>query len=200
MENKNKNIFDEFKEEYGINLLEPSQQTQEPQRPENLFEKLSRFKNREIFCDLDIAEYKRWKIIDTVIRITLAVILITVIITVIGNYAIEGTTRCNLVASPGATEPAFLGYKFTDELISEIEKGNIDLYDMYIVEDNNNNEIGARIENKHGFVVKEIKISDATYVEYSDEYIRTMFSKEYIAEHNDDNDWGYWEYTLDYCE
>lgn len=193
---ENKNIFKQFEEEFGVNLLQESQQVHE-QKKETLYEKLHRFKNREINCDLDIEEFKRWKFVDKIISITLVIILATVVLTIVSNCSIEGTTRCNLVASPGATEPAFLGYKFTDELISEIEKGNIDLYDMYIVEDNNNNEIGARIENKHGFVVKEIKISDATYVEYSDEYIRTMFSKEYISEHNND-DWGYWEYTLDY--
>ena len=58
---ENKNIFKQFEEEYGINLLEP-QQTQEPQQPENenLFKKLSRFKHREFNCDLDVVEYKKW--------------------------------------------------------------------------------------------------------------------------------------------
>lgn len=194
MENKNKNIFEEFKEEYGINLLESQQRPEN----ENLFQKLHRFRNREILCDLDITEYKRWKLIDKIISITLAIILATVVLTVVSNCSIEGTTRCNLVASPGATEPAHLGYKFTDELVSQIEEGEIDLYDVYIVEeeDINNDVKGARIENKYGFPIKNVCIIDANYIKYSDEYIRTMFSKEYIAEHDDN--WGYWEYTLDY--
>lgn len=200
MENKN-NIFKEFEEEFGINLLpEPSQQhVQEPQQQvESLFEKLHRFKHRKINCDLDIAEYKRWKFIDKIISIMLAIMLATVVLTVVSNCSIEGTTRCNLVVSPGATEPAHLGYKFTDELVAEIENGNIDLYEVYIVEDNNdNNDLqGVRIENKYGFPVNEICVIDANYIEYSDEYIRTMFSSECIKNHDDD--WGYWEYTLDY--
>ena len=58
-----KDIFKEFED--GIILLpqEQPEQVQEPTETENLFEKLHRFKNRKIFCDLDIAEFKKWKII-----------------------------------------------------------------------------------------------------------------------------------------
>lgn len=197
---KEKDIFKEFEEEYGINLLLPQEeQAQEPQQQttENLFSKLHRFKNRKFKCDLDITEYKRWRLVDKTISIMLMSMLVMVVMTIISNCHMGGTTRCNLVSSPGATEPAFLGYKFTDELISEIENGNIDLYEVYIVEDtNDNNDLqGVRIENKYGFPVNEICIIDANYIEYSDEYIRTMFSPEYIKEHDDN--WGYWEYTLD---
>ena len=202
---KDKNVIKEFEEEYGISLVpeEPlQQQAQEPQQKqvnENLFEKLSRLSNREIFCDLDITEYKRLKKIDAVIRITLVILLITVIITIC-NYGGGGVTKCNLVTAPGGTEPAHLGYKFTDELVAEIKSGDIDLYEVYIVEDNSTeNEAalqGIRIENKYGFPIKNICISDVNYVKYSDEYINKMFSKEYIKEHDDN--WGYWEYTLDY--
>lgn len=193
-----KNIFNEFEDEYGIILLpqEPEQVQENNDEAENLFEKLHRFKNRKIFCDLDIAQFKRWKFINKIISIIIILLVTVVLMTVASCCSVKGATRCNLVASPKATEPAHLGYKFTDELVAQIENGNIDLYEVYIAEDNNEE---VHIENKYGFPVKKVCIVDANYIKYSDEYIRTMFSPEYIKEH-DDNDWGYWEYTLDYCE
>ena len=189
-----KDIFKEFED--GIILLpqEQPEQVQEPTETENLFEKLHRFKNRKIFCDLDIAEFKKWKIINKIISIMIILLVTVVLMTIASCCSVKEATRCNLVASPKSTEPAHLGYKFTDELVAQIENDNIDLYEVYIVEDNKR----ARIENKYGFPVKSVCIIDANYIKYSDEYIRTMFSPEYIKQHDDN--WGYWEYTLDYCE
>lgn len=198
-----KDVFKEFEEEYGISLILDSAPTVVPTASENLsenlFEKIYRLlKVRKISCDMDIVEYKKYKKWEKIIKISI-LLLITILMFSIGSNIsiIGGTSRCNIVAEPGATEPAFLGYKFTDELVAKIESGDIDLYDMYIVEDNNNNDInGIRIENKYGFKVENVRISDANYIEYSDEYINKMFSDEYIKSH-EGSLWGYWEYTID---
>lgn len=108
-------------------------------------------------------------------------------------------SKNNLVASPGATESAFLGYTFTPELVKAIKENDIDLYGLYVC--NEGNSLGITFEESDAAVpgtAAKIKVIKIEYIAYSEEYMEKYFSPEYIEEIKArDEIPGYWNYTID---
>lgn len=112
---------------------------------------------------------------------------------------IPSTTSVNLVSDKGRCTPAFLGYKFTPKLTTAIKDGEIELYGIYACSTQGHEVDCQLVETKeavHG-TIERLKIIKAEYIKYTDNYLNTYFSKEYVEEMRKEGRDGYWEYTID---
>lgn len=112
---------------------------------------------------------------------------------------IPSTTSVNLVSEKGRCTPAFLGYKFTPQLTTAIKDGNIELYGIYACSTQGHEVDCQLVETKEAVpgTVERLKIVKAEYIKYTDNYLNTYFSKEYVEEMRKEGRDGYWEYTID---
>lgn len=125
------------------------------------------------------------KVYKTVIGIGIILMILFSVVTSISYWSSteNGSVTVNLVAEPGATDPAFLGYEFTPELKEAIVEGSIDLYGIQVEKMGNDiNIIGDNAD--------KIYIVDAVYKQHTAEYINTHFTSGFNPEP------GYWEYTI----
>ena len=128
------------------------------------------------------------------LEIVIIIILSARLIININNSTSGGTISCNIVAEKGSSHPAFLGYTFTKELEESIERGDIDLYGLYIAKPATSNSIDSYIYETKDAVpgtASRIKIIKVEYVEYTDEYIH-----KYFAEGHEPSQKGYYNYTI----
>lgn len=108
-------------------------------------------------------------------------------------------TKSNLVSEHYSSVPSFYGYKFGNNLISEIKKGTLDLYDIYICNENNS-DINVYLEEGDDAVsgtAEKLIVSKVEKRKYSVGYMESHFSQEYIEELRENNRDYYWEYTID---
>lgn len=135
-----------------------------------------------------------------VMGIITAVLVVWLIVTpVSANDNKNLITKSNLVSEHWSYYPSFYGYEFGHNLISEIKKGNIDLYDIYICNENNS-DIDVYLEEGDDAVSGTAEKLIITKVEkklYSIEYMESHFSSEYIKELRETGNNYYWEYTID---
>lgn len=108
-------------------------------------------------------------------------------------------TKSNLVSEHYSYCPSFYGYEFGNNLISEIKKGTLDLYDVYICNEGDS-DIDVYIEEGDKAVsgtAEKLIITKAEKKKYSVGYMKSHFSSEYIEELRESNKDYYWEYTID---
>ena len=120
---------------------------------------------------------------------------IRLIVNITVNSTGSGTISCNLVAEKGSSHPAFLGYSFTKDLKESIDKGDIDLYGLYITRPDSPNVVNSYIyETKDAIpgTASKIKITKVEYIKYTDEYIHKYFTEGHEPAEN-----GYYKYTID---
>lgn len=108
----------------------------------------------------------------------------------------QGIISANLVCEKGSYNPAFLGFEFTAELEAAIKSGKIDLYGIYICHTTDVVFLKESSEAIAGTVDK-LRIVKKEYIEYSENYINTYFSKEAADKMREEGDIGYWKYTID---
>lgn len=109
------------------------------------------------------------------------------------------TTKSNLVSEHFSTVPSFYGYEFGHKLISEIKKGTLDLYGIYICNEGDSN-IDVYLEEGDDAVsgtAEKLIVTKVEKKKYSVEYMNTHFSEDYIKELRESNKDYYWEYTID---
>lgn len=109
------------------------------------------------------------------------------------------TTKSNLVSEHNSYCPSFYGYEFGNNLISEIKKGTLDLYDIYICNENNS-DINVYLEEGDDAVsgtAEKLIITKVEKRKYPIEYMKTHFSEDYIKELRESGSDYYWEYTID---
>lgn len=113
----------------------------------------------------------------------------------------ELITKSNLVNEHYSLSPAFYGYEFGNNLISEIKNGNIDLYGIYICNDSDSKkDINVYLEEGNDAVsgtAEKLIVSKAEKKKYSVGYMKTHFSEDYIKELRESGSDYYWEYTID---
>ncbi len=129
-----------------------------------------------------------------ILEIIVIIILSARLIININNSTSGGTISCNIVAEKGSSHPAFLGYTFTKDLEESIERGDIDLYGLYIAKPATSDSIDSYIyETKDAIpgTASRIKIVKVEYIEYTDEYIH-----KYFAEGHEPSQKGYYNYTI----
>lgn len=108
-------------------------------------------------------------------------------------------TKSNLVSEHNSYCPSFYGYEFGNNLISEIKKGTLDLYDVYICNEGDSN-IDVYLEEGDDAVsgtAEKLIITKVEKRKYPIEYMKTHFSEDYIKELRENNGDYYWEYTID---
>lgn len=108
-------------------------------------------------------------------------------------------TKSNLVSEHNSYCPSFYGYEFGNNLISEIKKGTLDLYDVYICNEGDSN-IDVYLEEGSKAVsgtAEKLIITKVEKRKYPIEYMKTHFSEDYIKELRENNGDYYWEYTID---
>lgn len=112
---------------------------------------------------------------------------------------IPSTTSINLVSEKGRCTPAFLGYKFTPKLTAAIKDGSIELYGINACSTQGHEVDCQLVETKEAVpgTIERLKIIKAEYIKYTDNYLNTYFSKEYVEEMRKEGRDGYWEYTID---
>ena len=133
--------------------------------------------------------------------ITVIILSITLIFWVCVKYQenIPSTVSVNLVSEKGMCTPAFLGYKFTQELTTAIKDGNIELYGINACSTQGHELDCQLVETKEAVpgTVERLKIVKAEYIKYTNDYLNKYFSKEYAEEMRKEKRDGYWEYTID---
>lgn len=141
------------------------------------------------------------KILKRITVIILSITLIFCIFWVCMKYheSIPSTISVNLVSEKGRCTPAFLGYKFTPELTIAIKDGNIELYGINACSTQGHEVDYQLVETKEAVpgTIERLKIIKAEYIKYTDNYLNTYFSKEYVEEMRKEGRDGYWEYTID---
>lgn len=132
------------------------------------------------------------------------ILLLFLSITSIWCYEIfkssQGIISANLVCEKGSYNPAFLGFEFTPELESAIKSGKIDLYGIYICHTTDVDEDAVFLKESSEAIagtVNKLRIVKKEYIEYSENYINTYFSKEAADKMREEDDIGYWKYTID---
>ena len=109
------------------------------------------------------------------------------------------TTKSNLVSEHYSYCPSFYGYEFGNNLISEIKKGRLDLYDIYICNEGDSN-IDVYLEEGDDAVsgtAEKLIVTKVEKKKYSVGYMKSHFSSEYIEELRKTGNDYYWEYTID---
>lgn len=136
-----------------------------------------------------------------VMGIITAVLMVWLIVTtpVSANDNKKLITKSNLVSEHYSYYPSFYGYEFGYNLISEIKKGNIDLYDIYICNENNS-DIDVYLEEGDDAVsgtAEKLIVTKVEKKKYSIGYMKSHFSQDYIKELRENGNDYYWEYTID---
>ena len=134
-----------------------------------------------------------------VMGIITAALVVWLIVTPVANNDKKLITKSNLVSEHYSLTPAFYGYEFGYNLISEIKKGTLDLYDVYICNEGDSN-IDVYLEEGDDAVsgtAEKLIITKVEKRKYPIEYMKTHFSEDYIKELRENNGDYYWEYTID---
>lgn len=161
--------------------------------------------NKELIAWLngDTVEEKRRIPIELISLIVMGIItaalVVWLIVTPVANNDKKLITKSNLVSEHYSSVPSFYGYEFGNNLISEIKKGALDLYDIYICNEGDSN-IDVYLEEGDDAVsgtAEKLIVTKVEKKKYSVEYMKTHFSEDYIKELRESNKDYYWEYTID---
>ena len=131
--------------------------------------------------------------------ITAALVVWLIVVTPVSANDEKLITKSNLVSEHNSYCPSFYGYEFGNNLISEIKKGTLDLYDVYICNEGDSN-IDVYLEEGDDAVsgtAEKLIITKVEKRKYPIEYMKTHFSEDYIKELRENNGDYYWEYTID---
>lgn len=160
--------------------------------------------NKELICWLNGETVEKRRIpIELVSLIIMGLITATLVVWLIITPGVVNDdkliTKSNLVSEHNSYCPSFYGYEFGNNLISEIKKGTLDLYDVYICNEGDSN-IDVYLEEGDDAVsgtAEKLIVTKVEKKKYSVEYMNTHFSEDYIKELRESNKDYYWEYTID---
>lgn len=164
--------------------------------------------NKELIAWLngDTVEEKRRIPIELISLIVMGIITAALVVWLIVVTPVSAAnddkkliTKSNLVSEHYSYCPSFYGYEFGNNLISEIKKGQLDLYDIYICNEGDSN-IDVYLEEGDDAVsgtAEKLIVTKVEKKKYSVEYMKTHFSEDYIKELRENNGDYYWEYTID---